>query len=136
MERAPVNTIPRVLLKRFEYHNGCTVGRLEFEDFGCYTLEPEWRNNEIAKSCIPTGEYTCVRRRSPKYGYTYWLQGTDPRTWVLIHPGNLAKHTRGCILLGMRFGWINKQRAILNSRKAIRRFETIMNKEPFRLTIL
>ena len=96
-------------LTRIDSNDICTIGVLEFGENRVYTLEPPWRNNEPCVSCIPVGTYPCIIRKSPKYGWKYWLQNTAPRTYVLIHGGTLVKHTMGCILPGMRRGRLNGQ---------------------------
>lgn len=129
--------MPDAVLTRFENEAGCTLGRLALlaEEQPLFSLEPPWLGNAPGKSCIPPGDYACVRRRSPRYGETYWLQGTEPRSFILIHPGNLVRHTRGCILLGARTGWLGGERAVLTSRKAVRALEDHFGREPFTLRI-
>ena len=121
-----------------------TEGVLALGDFRCFTLELPWHGNKRNLSCIPTGEYIVSIRISPKYGRIYWVMEVDDRSYILIHSGNwagdsekgLATHTSGCILLGEKRGYLNGQRAVLLSRKAIRRFMTKLNGMDFKLNIM
>ena len=123
-------------LKRLESTDAYTLGRLIADGLAVHTLEPPWRDNARGLSCIPPGRYDCERRVSPRYGETYWLRDTDPRQFILIHPGNLARHTRGCILPGQRVGRLEGQRAVLLSRAAVREIEAVFANEPFTLEII
>ena len=123
------------MLERIECTGEHTLGRLSADGLDVYTLEPPWRGNARGVSCIPPGHYGCERRKSPRYGETYWLTGTEPREFILIHAGNLARHTRGCILPGKRLGRLDGERAVLLSRRAVRDIETCFEREPFALEV-
>lgn len=119
-----------------------TFGVLRADFFQCYTLEPEWLNNERGFSCIPDGEYECEIVDSPKYGRVYGLKTSHiNRDNVLTHWGNFAAtapgktNTEGCVLLGRAIGEIAKQRALLSSRDAFTAFMAEMDSEPFVLKI-
>jgi hypothetical protein len=75
--------------------------------FSCKTLEPPWRENQRRISCIPEGDYKCVKRTSPKYGHHWHVQDVPNRDLILIHSGNFNTHTLGCILVGREFADIN-----------------------------
>jgi len=134
-----------VYLNRFEKSDQGTVGIWSCPEIGfaCYLLELPWRNNMRKYSCIPTGEYMCVSRYSKKYGYHYLITGVDGRTWILLHTGNLAgdvlkgykTHSLGCLLPGLKLGYLAGQRAVLNSRLAKKKFMRLMNNEPFKLKV-
>jgi len=120
-----------------------TEGILVLDDFRCFTLELPWKLNARNISCIPAGDYDVTIRISPKYGRIYWVMKVYNRTYILIHSGNWAgdkekglnTHTNGCILLGEKRGYLAGQRAVLLSRKAIRRFMDKLDGEDFKLTI-
>ena len=105
------------------------------------TLEPQRygnQNSNIRKggSCIPEGQYTVVRRYSPKYKrHTYHITDVPGRKYILIHPGNNEDATLGCILLGLSVGKYKGKKGIMSSAKAVARFEEVMENKPFRLTI-
>ncbi|WDP86146.1 MAG: hypothetical protein HUN05_14270 [Desulfobacter sp.] len=69
-----------------------------------------------------TQNFERPRKISPKYGDTFEITGVPNRTHVLIHPGNLVKHTRGCVLLGQYFGKLTGNRAVLNSGVTFKNF--------------
>lgn len=119
-----------------------TFGTLKAGCFECYTLEPEWLNNERGFSCIPVGEYECAPVLSNKFGAVYGIK-TDhiKRDNVLIHAGNFGatlpgkSDTEGCIMLGRAIGEIAKQRALLSSKDALKAFMDEMEGESFTLRI-
>lgn len=103
-----------------------TIGRLYVDGvFFCNTLEDKCRGLKktdstffikqrkvYGETAIPTGEYAVAMNvTSPKYAAVafYWqlCQGKMPRLLnvpgfdgILIHPGNTALDTLGCILVG------------------------------------
>lgn len=134
-----------VYLLRLKMSDMGTEGKLITEDgFECCTLELPWRENEKGKSCIPSGEYKVVVRVSPKYGKVYWVTEVPNRSFILIHSGNFAgntdegykTHVAGCILLGEKHGWLGEQRAVLNSRVAVRKFVNHMGYNEFLLKVI
>lgn len=81
----------------------CNEGELALDGmFECYTLElPDGR-------CIPTGSYRVTIERSPRFSalaghdvYKPRLHGVPRFDGVLIHEGNTARDTEGCILVGV-----------------------------------
>ena len=113
----------KIRLIRVEKSNQGTLGvwLLNGHAF-CCTLEPPDRNNKKNESCIPCGNYAALRKQSPRYGDTFEITGVPNRTHILIHPGNVVDHTKGCILLGQYFGKLKAQRAVLNSGMIFKRF--------------
>ena len=126
-----------------------TLGRLLCGDGALvvHTMEPPWRDNARGLSCIPAGEYTVVAHDSPRFGRCYLVTGTAPRTHILVHSGNvggdveqgLHTHTQGCLLPGLRRGWLTvrgqRQRAVLASRTAVRHLMQWAGGVPWRLEI-
>lgn len=107
----------------------------------CWTLEPPDIENSRNISSIPAQQYECVRYSSPKYPDTFQVMNVPNRDKVLIHAGNLKKHTQGCILLGDKLGKLQvataEERAILNSGKTFDKFMKIMyGVKKFNLTII
>ena len=86
---------------------GYTVGRLYVDGkFFCNTLEDTVRdlNRERkvpGKTAITYGEYKVVFNWSPKFGRNLpRLLNVPAFEGILIHPGNTADDSSGCILVG------------------------------------
>lgn len=84
-----------------------TVGRLFVDGkLFCNTLEDTVRDlsNEkkvYGKTAIPYGEYRVVYNWSPKFGRNLpRLLNVPAFEDILIHPGNTADDSAGCILVG------------------------------------
>lgn len=84
-----------------------TVGRLFVNGkFFCNTLEDTVRDlsNEkkvYGKTAIPYGEYKVIYNWSPKFGRNLpRLLNVPAFEGILIHPGNTADDSAGCILVG------------------------------------
>lgn len=128
-----------VELHRFRFSNICTLGLMLVNNERFFTLELPWLNNERNASCIPNGEYHCHYMKSSasgKYRDVYHVTGVDGRSGILIHNGNTAEHTRGCILLGSRVGVLGGAPAVLNSRTALKQFNRITNRKAFTLRVI
>lgn len=126
-------------LFRFQKQSTHTMGALIIEGETFYVLERPWLNNAQNKSCIPIGNYTChflARSGSGRYRDVYHLLPVDNRTGILIHQGNLVKHSLGCLIIGARMGMLAGSPAVLSSRKALRELNNITGKQTFSLEIL
>lgn len=84
-----------------------TVGRLFVDGkLFCNTLEDTVRDlsNEkkvYGKTAIPYGEYKVIYNWSPKFGRNLpRLLNVPAFEGILIHPGNTADDSAGCILVG------------------------------------
>lgn len=141
-----------LVLKRTAKRSGYTIGHLynRMPDGSmtmlCDTLEDEWRDlNHGAKkvygeTCIPDGIYeVSMSVRSPKYWNAIqskggahplaFTEGIIPRLLhvpyfdgILIHTGNTAKDSYGCILVGE-----NKVKGgLVNSTATFRKLYTLM----------
>ena len=105
-----------VHLQRGVMSDGGTFGMLSMDGKPlCVTCEDPWNDNKIGISCIPAGQYECRKYSGTKYKNVWILEGTAPRTAILIHAGNTKKHTRGCILVGSSFGMLGGLFAVLSS---------------------
>jgi hypothetical protein len=138
-----INDAPIIYIKREWTSSHGTEGLLIAPEFSCYTLELPWKDNQTSISCIPPGEYNCEIRNSSKFGLIYWVKNVPEREFILIHAGNFAgdiskglrSNVSGCILLGKLMGFIQGQRAVLNSRIAVKEFMEKINYKPFILKI-
>lgn len=129
--------MPDLDLLRSESIPDGTFGILRLGDLEWPTCEDDWRNNERGQSCIPTGTYTLERTIYHKHGYpTFEVTGVPGRSRILIHPGNTEEDVEGCILLGVRRGFMDRndedggglqhKNAVLDSKVAFQRFMAAM----------
>lgn len=122
-------------LIRTEVSPDGTFGLLYVGGSQFYTCEDDWKDNAKGESCIPAGTYTLHRTVYVKHNYeTFEVTGVPNRSRILLHPGNTEEDTQGCILLGMRQGFVVvpvdedtgavnvKKRAVVASQEAFRRF--------------
>ena len=123
----------QILIQRHALKEGYTIGRMEINGrYFCDTLEDtdrglseEMSEAEIAArkvkgaTAIPTGAYRIdMQTRSPRFGRVLpRLISVKGYAGVLIHSGNTAADTEGCILVGE-----NRERGkVLNSRATLER---------------
>jgi hypothetical protein len=92
----------------------CVIGKLTLPDgWSCFTMERPWLNNQPSISCIPEGLYSMgmrsssvVTRTSQSEFIEGWeIQGVVGRSYIMIHPGNWAHNSEGCILPGDGIGF-------------------------------
>ena len=107
----------QILIQRHALKEGYTIGRMEINGkYFCDTLEDtdrglseEMSETEIAArkvkgaTAIPTGTYRIdMQTRSPRFGRVLpRLLRVKGYAGVLIHSGNTAADTEGCILVGL-----------------------------------
>jgi hypothetical protein len=97
----------------------CTIGSLFINDvFFCYTLEDKDRGLKQSDSllfiqakkifgltAIPSGFYKLTVNQSPKFKRMLpRILDTKGFSGVLLHRGNTADHSLGCILIGYKKG--------------------------------
>ncbi len=141
----PEKAVRVAILIRLQSSDQGTFGLLRTPlGFQACTAELPWRDNARSLSCIPAGAYEAVWTFSPTFRrMMYVLTGTAPREGIRLHAGNLAgdvrrglkTHFLGCIGLGLGYGFIHGQRAIVRSAPAVLAFQEHMEYEPFRLDI-
>jgi hypothetical protein len=126
-----------ITLKRVSSTGEATFGVLvDNETPFALTLERPWTKNRPGVSCIPRGWYRCRRVRSPRFGEAFEVQDVPGRSGILFHAGNTPSDTRGCILVGSRFGKLNGLPAVLASRRALKGFmERVGRSDEFTLLI-
>jgi hypothetical protein len=125
MERWWISMILELIRLEESYEYG-TFGVLKVsKQVFCVTLEPRDQLNAPFISSIPAQQYMCRRYSSTRYGQTWLVEKVPDRQLILFHPGNIDKHTEGCILLGEHFGKLRGDRAVLNSGVTFRNFMTL-----------
>lgn len=136
--------LKHLILTRTDSDAEGTSGKITFNDQHiAHTLEPQWFGNQVGRSCIPVGIYTCRLVNSPKFGRAYQVQDVENRSHILFHAGNFAgdvqsnlkADSEGCILLGTTDGKLQGQRAVLGSRVALRYFHRLLDNTDFKLTV-
>jgi hypothetical protein len=105
----------------------------------CVTLELPDLLNKSSASSIPAQQYICERYSSDKYTNTFIVTNVPGRSFVLFHPGNRKKDTRGCILTAQFFAklqgdWFD--RGVWNSGATFEKFMAVLkDHNKFHLTI-
>jgi len=127
-----------VTITRFLSTDKSTLGSIEIEGvkhLPIFTLENPWLGNKPFLSRIPAGWYCCKPFSGNKYKAVYEITDVRDRSYILFHSGNTAKDTSGCILLGMKAGSLSKEPAVLQSKKAIKYFKSLIGDKPFNIRI-
>jgi hypothetical protein len=94
-------------LKRKIRTDESTIGELSIDGkFECFTLEDPERDEKIkGRTAIPAGTYEVVITHSPRFKKDMPRLLNVPKfEGILIHVGNTAKDTDGCILVGQGKG--------------------------------
>ena len=102
------NTQTTIKLKRISFSENSTIGQL-YGPSGtllCFTLEDVARNVKIpGVTAIPYGKYEVVISWSNRFHRLMpRLLNVPLFDGILIHSGNTAKNTEGCILVGRKAG--------------------------------
>ena len=122
-----------MLIKR-SYLPNCTLAELICDDLELATIERPWKNNAPYISCIPEGEYLCVRYSSKKYPNTFEITNVPGRSKILFHKGNYARNVKGCVAVAMRIA--PKRFQVNQSKKGFGLFmEYLEETESFNLFI-
>lgn len=122
-------TADAIILSRMGSTPWGTFGTLRLPDGAVFpTVEPIWEYNAPGKSCIPAGVYLLTMRRSPivertsggefKNGWT--VNGVPDRSLIMLHPGNWASDSNGCILPGRAHQVIGGVPGVSASRAAFK----------------
>ena len=112
--------------------------------FTLKTIELPWYHNEEDFSCIPDDDYIVQPYISSIHGYVFKILCVNGRTDVEIHAMNWAGDSRlgyktdskGCIGVGTRFGHLDEQLAVLESRDALALLGEDCQHKQFKLQIV
>lgn len=117
-----------------------TYGTLEAGTLVLQTIELPWvaaagfPGGEPTKSCVPVGTYELALHDTMTHPKTWALVNPElgiyhepadipghqvGRTACLIHQGNYASDSEGCVLVGILRGTLNGHPAVLNSQTAL-----------------
>lgn len=126
-----------LVVDRFYRSAGYTLGKFSAaKQFLCFTLEDPYSPVKVAgQTRIPAGRYEMVLRpegtKYQKYltkfgdwqrpGMLY-IKNVPGFEWILIHPGNTAKDTEGCLLVGDQPSYLSG--SITNSASVYRTIYT------------
>lgn len=107
-----------------------TIGELLIDGkFYCFTLEDTKRDVKVkGKTRIPAGTYILKKRYSPRFSPVYkhdmlWITDVPGFEFILIHPGNTAEDTDGCLLVAEKIGG----KGLLNSKLAYNKIYPIIS---------
>lgn len=92
----------KLIVKRFQKSAISTKGELWIDDQPyCYTLEPPVREDGEKPRAIPLGTYGVTIRTSPRFKRLMpHVEDVPGFEGILIHVGNYAHDTEGCLLVG------------------------------------
>ena len=121
----------KLKIKRW-YHDDCTLGRLTYGEFHCFTLELPWLDNQQSISCIPAaGAYKGRKHTSPSNGNCIAIESVLNRTHIQIHAANYISQIKGCIAVGDSIKFLNDNSIpdVTNSKNTLKRLlEELPNK--------
>lgn len=129
------------LLTRFEETTDHILGKMTFPNFEpLYTIELPWHNNEHMISCIPAGSYEVDpfnwdNLLGLEHRDVYQIMSVPKRNAILIHNGNWASDSKGCIVIGMKHGQLKQKSAVLDSNLALSMLRSFVGQQKWRLTI-
>ena len=110
----------KLFLKRIAFKETYTIGKLYIDGvYFCDTLEDKVRpkgEKVYSKTAIPAGTYDVIVNYSPRFKKMLpRLLNVPNFEGVLIHSGNTAEDSSGCILVGKnnQVGRVNESRATM-----------------------
>ena len=116
-----------ITLHRFLSARSGTFGDIEVNGHRFFSVEKPWVGNTPFVSCIPAGRYAMALGKYHRGGYqAFELLGVPGRSDIKIHIGNTPNDVSGCIAIGGKLGFIDKELAVLNSRKVFEKFMMLM----------
>ena len=103
-----INKMSEPLKIQRTYYHDCTVGRLTYKDFQCWTLELPMLDNKQNVSCIyPYGGFVGRKHFSPSNGDCIAIDNVQGRTNIQIHSANYTRQILGCIAVGDSIKFLN-----------------------------
>ena len=119
--------IDDLVLYRKWYSDKSTIGELTYKsEFFCYVLEDKVRavgKKIYGETAIPMGTYKLTVDPSPRFKTRLpRLHDVPGFKGILIHAGNTAADSHGCLLLGRKKG----KNRIMQSRLAMNDFMSLL----------
>lgn len=115
MERTNV----KMLLKTFAQTPFGLFSVLTCGELKLYTVEPPYNNNIVNESAIPAGIYDVGRLVLPAEDDKWQVMNVNERTEIMIHAGNRAIESKGCIIVGTHLGCVEGEWAVMDSLDAM-----------------
>ena len=139
---------PSAHLQRLVELDDRTLGRLTLyperrPPVELVTLELPWVDLDLdgrsdnGVSRLEAGAYKVVPHHSARFPRTFRLLETGHRVAILVHAGNGPAHTRGCVLVGLRFADFDgdERGEAASSREAVQAIRDAFGKAAWTLTI-
>lgn len=124
-------------VRLIRYYSGlkATLGilKLPVAHSPIFTLELPWRDNADNISCIPIGIYDVEPYTSEKFPNVYQIKNVPNRDAILIHVGNYAGDTHGCVLIGKDVDSLTPM--VTNSKGAMELLRNEIGDKGFLLTV-
>lgn len=126
-------------LRRKSFKDTYTIGKLYLNDvYVCDTLEDHVRDFSVSdlkvwgQTAIPTGTFKVTKEIHKKFGNCFRVHNVPYFEGIMIHSGNTAEDTHGCILVG--FNKIVSK--VIDSKKALEKlFSLIPNQSSITITV-
>lgn len=80
------------------------------------------RTFENLRTVLGAGRYPCLKTRYYRGGYDTFEIIVPGHERVLFHRGNVETHSKGCVLVGERFGLFGEHAGVADSAKAFDEF--------------
>ena len=128
----------KVKINRINQRYQYTIGSLDLYDgdgwllFSCVSLERGWNDNKQNESCVPLGNYKCVKEYSDKFNKDLWeLKDVPNRSECKFHSANYWHELNGCIALGLQVIDINNdgKKDITRSKQTMDIFHEILRNQ-------
>ena len=125
----------KLIVERFSDDGKETLSNITLVDngailFSCCGMELPDKQNQRRISCIPKGEYDCIKRdATASIPYQHILIKDVPnRSGICLHKANYVKQLLGCIAVGDKFVDINNDglKDITNSGKTFNVLMTLV----------
>jgi len=80
--------------------------------FAAVKLELPYKDNKRRISSIKKGRYLADIYYSKSKGRVLLLKNVENRTYIEVHAGNYYTQILGCVIIGRRFKFINKDKVL------------------------